>query len=791
MSKKYNLQKSLVIVESPAKCKKIEEYLGPGYKCIASFGHLREINSLDNIDFQNGFKIKYSIIDSPIKKKQIEKIRKEITDSCEVILATDDDREGEAIAWHICELFDLNVLKTKRILFHEITEKAIKEAIKNPTIIHMNTVYAQQARQVLDLIVGFKVSPLLWTKINKGLSAGRCQTPALKIIYDNDDEIKKNINNKVFNTIGYFTKKGIVFTNSKEYETEEEIELFLDKSISFQHIFTRNDPIKVFKKQPEPFTTSRIQQVCSNKLHISPKETMKICQELYESGYITYMRTDSKKYSKEFIETTKKYIIQNYNNDKYIHLNIDSLICDSSKPHEAIRCTNISCKNLSENTDLKFGSREKRVYQLIWQNTLESCMSEAIAFSITCSISAPLNTIYKCKSECIDFPGWLIVNGKETITNDNIISENDNEISECNNEYYYLLSIKQQMKLDPIKITSKIIIKNNKLHYTEAKLVQILEEKGIGRPSTYSSIVDKIQERGYVVKENIKGKTIECKDYELENGEIYEIETKREYGNENNKLVIKPLGILVIDFLYVFFSSLFNYNYTKQLEDKLDDICIGKTILKELCQECFHDISNLINNVKEEDEKNDEENKKMEIKIDDTHTYIIGKHGPVIKNVEIIKGEEIVNFKPVKKDIDIHKLQNGEYSINEIVDLSSKKEYILGKYEGKELILKKGKYGLYVTWGENQKSLSCFGNRPMENIEYIEVVKLLEQNGNLIRQISDNINIRKGPKGDYIFYKTSKMKKPQFFSLNKFEEDYKKCDKKIIKEWIEQIYKII
>jgi len=311
MSKKYNLQKSLVIVESPAKCKKIEEYLGPGYKCIASFGHLREINSLDNIDFQNGFKIKYSIIDSPIKKKQIEKIRKEITDSCEVILATDDDREGEAIAWHICELFDLNVLKTKRILFHEITEKAIKEAIKNPTIIHMNTVYAQQARQVLDLIVGFKVSPLLWTKINKGLSAGRCQTPALKIIYDNDDEIKKNINNKVFNTIGYFTKKGIVFTNSKEYETEEEIELFLDKSISFQHIFTRNDPIKVFKKQPEPFTTSRIQQVCSNKLHISPKETMKICQELYESGYITYMRTDSKKYSKEFIETTKKYIIQN------------------------------------------------------------------------------------------------------------------------------------------------------------------------------------------------------------------------------------------------------------------------------------------------------------------------------------------------------------------------------------------------------------------------------------------------------------------------------------------------
>jgi len=796
MPKKIKTTKTLLIVESPAKCKKIEEYLGPGYKCVASYGHLRTIPSLKNIDIENNFKPTYSIIDEIIKKRQIDILRKEIEKADDIMLSSDSDREGEMIAFSIIELFKLPI-NTKRITFNEITETALREAVNNPRTIDLNIVNAQQTRQILDILVGFKISPVLWKLISQpkgkenALSAGRCQTPALKLVYENQKEIDKSAEIKAYNTVGYFTNSNLAFELNKQIENEDDMIDFLDESSEFSHIYTCFQPHKVFKQPPEPFTTSKLQQVASNELHYSPKETMKICQTLYEGGYITYMRTDSKTYSEEFIETAVNYITKTYS-QQYIN---QTLIPDNNKSnenieskkdttkkskkkekknefaqeaHEAIRPTSISLKELPDDID----SKEKRMYKLIWTNTLESCMSDATFYSITANITAPLNLKYSFTSELIDFPGWKIV---------------ENKFSRENQTYQYLQTVKKDSVISYKKICSKVTIKGSKSHFTEAKLVQLLEEKGIGRPSTFSSIIDKIQERGYVKKEDIKGKEIICRDFELEEGEISEIENKRQFGNEKNKLVIQQLGIIVMEFLEKHFNPLFDYNYTSLMETSLDKIAKGEINWTEICSSCNKEIDNLIENIKNKT--------KFEVQIDDNNTFMIGKYGPVIKCVEESDGKEEITFKPVKKDFDINKLENGNYILGDIIETNKKQntQYILGQYQEKDVILRKGKFGLYVSWGENSKTLKELGNRPIENITFGEVLPLLEEGSNLIRVINPFLSIRKGPKGDYLFYKNSKMKKPSFYDIKSFsetKEDYKICNISILKSWITEKYNI-
>ena len=793
MSKKYSTSTTLVIVESPAKCKKIEGYLGPGYKCIASFGHLRELPSLSNINLQDNFKPTFQIINNALKKKQIEFLRKEIKNADDVILATDDDREGEGIAFHLLDLFHLPQ-NTKRIVFNEVTEKALQNAIKNPRTIDMNIVQAQQSRQILDLLVGFKITPILWKFISqnseKSLSAGRCQTPALRLVYDNQKDIDCTENKNVYNTLGYFTNMNLPFELNHQFEKEDEMVEFLDKTADFNHIYNCSEPIKVCKQPPEPFTTSKLQQTASNECHFSPKETMKLCQSLYEGGYITYMRTDSKKYSPEFIENTKNYILRNYD-PTYINENID-VLCGrnmnkkvvkkdgknkaksdtkndlSQEAHEAIRPTNISLKDLPE----KVNSRERRMYKLIWENTLESCMAAATYNSIKAQINGYNSLIFNYISELILFPGWKIVK---------------NKFSRDNKEYHYLQTIKQNYSINYNKITSKVTIKNVKMHYTEARLIQLLEEKGIGRPSTFAMLVDKIQERGYVKKDDVKGKSITVKDFELENDEISEIETMREFGNEKNKLILQPLGKIVMEFLDKHFINLLNYDFTREMEDDLDKISKGDVIWHDLCKKCNDKLDVMIEEVKK-CEKN-----KFEIKLDENHVYTLAKYGPVIKCVEKVEGKKITTYKSIRKDIELNmnKLENGGYQLEDIIENSETKknaatanQIVLGKYEEEDVVLKKGKFGLYVTCGELSKTLKKLGNRPMENIQLEEVIPLLEEGSNMVREISSDISIRKSKKGDYVFYKTSKMKKPKFISLKGFEEDYKTCDVDVLKSWL-------
>jgi len=854
---KIKLTTTVVIVESPAKCKKIEEYLGPGYKVIASFGHLRELGSLKNIDITNNFNPTYQIVNDDRKQKHIEFMRKDIGTADDVILATDDDREGEAIAWHICMLFDLPINTTKRIIFHEITEQAIQNAMLSPRIIDMNIVYSQQARQILDLLVGFTISPILWKYISKNsehsLSAGRCQTPALKLVYENQEEINNSPGIKVYNTVGYFTSQNLPFELNKQYDNEDKLLDFLEETVNFEHMYSCSDPRKVIKTPPEPLTTSRIQQMASNELHISPKETMKICQKLYEEGLITYMRTDSKKYSKDFIESTKTFIMKEYLDEKYIHPNINKLINTKDEiveqsdelhdescvkgtielvkttnkkttkksnkktdknpskkidkdekdekdknlcqeAHEAIRPTNINLKNTDDFIDKNLEPREKKLYKLIWETSIESCMCSAEYLSITASFTAPFKSKYQYSSEIMEFPGWKIVKTKS---------------NERNKDYSFLQTIKHQTSYNYKKITSLMTLKDTKQHYTEARLVQLLEDNGIGRPSTFSTLVDKIQERGYVKKENIEGVKIECVDFELEDDTITEKKIIKEFGNENNKLIIQPLGTIVMNFLDKHFNSLFNYEYTKTMENDLDKILKGEKEWIMLCKMCFDEMELQLKKLKE-----DENEKKHEIKIDENHSYIIGKFGPVIKCIDGKTQEEKDNiiFKTIKKDIDLTKLEKGEYKLEDLLESENEKEskkngILIGKFHSEDLFIKKGKYGIYAHWGENNKSLSCFGNRPIENILYDDVLKILMKDevfkddkdsknkslkykANVIREITNNVSIRNGSYGDYIFFKTSKMKKPVFYKLNGFKGDYKTCNIDLLKSWIIDQHKI-
>jgi DNA topoisomerase-1 len=793
MPKKYATRKTLIIVESPAKCKKIEEYLGPGYKCLASFGHLRELPSLQHIDVNNDYQPSFQMVEA--KKKQIELLKKEINSVDEVILACDADREGEAICFHLCELFGLSIERTKRIVFHEITETALLKAIQHPRIVDMNLVESQQSRQILDLIVGFNLSPLLWKYISSqaehSLSAGRCQTPALKLIYENQQEINDDLQKKVYRTTGYFTNLNLPFSLDKEYETEDQVTDFLFGSTSYKHEYSCSKPEKVFKKPPEPLITSTLQQKASNEFHYSPKETMKICQQLYEGGYITYMRTDSKVYSEEFIDSMKKYV-KNQWDETYLSPNVDSLISrkkeEETEPntqskkekkvsdslaqeaHEAIRPTQLILRELPT---IVTDTKQRKMYQLIWETTLESCMAPAIFYSLCAKISAFDQSSFRYSSELINFPGWKIVTKK---------------YSTENKEFQYLQTIAANYILSYKKMVSKVTMINTKSHYTEARLVQLLEEKGIGRPSTFSNLIDKIQERGYVKKENIQGKTVVCKDFELEGDEIVEMETKREFGNEKNKLVIQTLGIMVTEFLLKYFSPLFEYDYTKQMEEELDEIAQGKKTRHQLCRKCNEEVYYFIEQL-----KNSQETKK-EYKIDEDHTFLVGKYGPVIKCVEKNDaGKEIVTFKPVKKDMDLHKLQQGEYSLDEVIQTETSKkstELVVGLHNDEKVMLKKGKFGLYITWGKNTKTLKEFGNRPLESIRFEEIQKYLEEGSNMIREISDHMSIRKGPKGDYLFFKTAKMKKPQFYSLRGCKEDYKTCDLFALKQWLKETYQL-
>lgn len=783
----------LLIVESPAKCKKIEDLLGPGYKCIASFGHIRELqtkNGIKCIDVDNNYKPQFTIARG--KYKTVNSLKDAIQKSDEVLLATDDDREGEAIAWHICKVCRLDPLTTKRIIFHEITKSALTRAVNNPTTIDMNKVNAQKARQVLDLLVGFTVSPLLWKQFSYNkkspLSAGRCQTPALRLVYDNECDIKDNPGKACYDVKGDFTDKRIPFSLTSTLTSKEEAETFLEETVSHDHELTLTPVQSTHKSPPKPLTTSDLQQKASNVLHFSPKQTMASAQILYENGLITYMRTDSRTYSKEFIQSTKSHIISLYG-EIYIHPNIDVYalrVSDNAQDntndtsrgkktkaskkskagskkkdglaqeaHEAIRPTYISRSAIDEKG--KITQREVRLYQLIHNTALMSCMAPSEYDTFNAFISAPQTKQYRHHCEQVTFQGWEIVQGKPI----------------KNKLFPYLLSLEESHVSEDVpykQVSAQYTLKERKQHYTEAKLIQLLEARGIGRPSTFSMLLSKIQERGYVTKEDVEGTRLSCVDYTLKGNEIEEVEQERVLGTERNKLVLQPMGRLVIEFLSTNFDSLFAYEYTKHMEDTLDNIARGSKIWYTLCDECYTAMQSITSNISLE---------KVKIDIDERTVYTIGRYGPIFIRTE---EDGTKTTHPVKKDATLEDIRASS-NIDEFI--SQPDERSLGVYENKQVVLKKGRFGLYAVFGEKNISLKKL-KKKQNNISLDDVIPFLDESKQtgVLRSINENASLRTGKYGPYIMVKTKKMKKPKFIPLKKFPFDAETCEIETLEAFI-------
>lgn len=777
---------TLLIVESPAKCSTISKYLGPGYRCIATMGHMRYLDGLDSIDVKNNYKLDFTLMES--KKSQVKKIQSEIKMSAKIVLATDDDREGEAIAWHICDMFHLPIDKTERIVFHEITKDALEYAVKHPKRINMNIVHSAHARQILDLLIGYKISPFLWQHISSDgstLSAGRCQTPALRIVYENELErlkrltLNENSKNKenvghyssFYSIIGFFTKFNIPFSLIASFETQNKsrIDDFLKASIheNTKFIFKRvsQKPSTHVTKAPEPFTTSRLQQVASNEFAFSPSETMEICQTLYERGYITYIRTTGKSYSAEFVNSHMVPFIQEKWGQEYIKSEFISCVDkDTASAHEAIRPTDIMRFALTGD----YHAREQKIYKLIWRNTVESCMSDYTFSSLDTAVET--NILMEMKEQKLEsqsgdqnhfytflytchkpiFYGWKAVQG--------FTSEQQQQHGVMD----YLLTMRNLSEISCNRIESKVVFSSSglSLHYTEARLIQTLEEKEIGRPSTFSTIIEKIKERDYVKKQNVQGDSIECIEHVVSISEkkISTNTVRREFGNEKNKLIITSIGKSVCEFLISHFPRLFSYEYTKQMEDELDNIAcknsessIGSLEnLKRVCDECCREIRE---NIHKYNSENKEKMEKVIIKNDDG----------------------IVNKNSLSKS-------------------KSSNEHIVGTYGGFDIILKNGRFGKYVVWGKDgihRKSIekTHLQNKEFSNISLDEIIRFIENDSTdstdstldtktsegIIRFINDDVSIRSGKYGNYIFYKTMQMKKPKFISLKNFDKNIYTC----------------
>ena len=784
-------KKFLLIVESSSKCGSIETYLGPSYKCISCNGHIRVINDLKSINLKGDFETTYTV--DPDKKAHITKMESIIAGfpKQNIILATDHDREGEAIAWHICEVFGLPVETTRRILFHGVTKPALIKAVENPVLIDMNMVRAQQARQVLDLLVGFSISPLLWKYVFKNnqnaLSAGRCQTPALRLVYENEQEAKNKAETckQKHRIQACFFPQNLMFELQKEFETETEVCDFLSLSTTHPHKFTVY-PQKVSERMPpQPFNTSALLQQANNLLHIGAKETMACCQTLYQLGHITYMRTENRKYSPIFIETATKYISEKWS-DKHVHPNLmeKNGNTDVANPHEAIRATNIGMRNLVLIGDKNTGSIE-RVYKMIWLNTVQSCMAPA-TFNITpLEIDAPSNNVYKHTFEVPKFGGFLDAN--ETKTDGGSPSP----------ELIASMSLRfQTLKNKTVNynyIQSVVGFTNRHSRYSEASLISKLEDLGIGRPSTFSMLVDVIQTRKYVEKTDIAGTTVECHEYLLrpEGGSDNKPVAKsvvKTMGAEHKKLVIDPMGTVVIEFLMKHFDTFFSYDYTKQMEERLDRVASGQELWHAVCKDCYREIQRLIREVNKIEKK--------VYNIDENYVLIFYKEGFLLKHKSQTNEDGKPLLKSVKKGlkIDIGKLEAGEYTYD---DLAETERRILGMWRDYEIELKPGKFGAYVEYGEEKKVSLGKLKKPLDKIVLEDVVPILDASieekpatTSILRVLTPSLSIRNGKFGPYIFYKTEKMKTPKFLDLKGFDQGFGVCDAEELISWIKTTHKI-
>ena len=755
------MSSNLVIVESPAKAKTIEKYLGKDFKVTSCYGHIRDLAKDDkSIDKENGFIPTY--IPSPDKKKVIKELQTLKKKSSKVYIATDNDREGEAIAWHLKEILNLNEEEYERIVFREITKKAVLNSIENPTKINMDLVNAQQARRVLDRLVGFEISPILWKKIKRGLSAGRVQSVAVKFVVDRENEISIFKPESSFKTTAIFSLNSEKFTAelNTRFNNQEESERFLNecKNTSFK---VKNIEKKPSKRSPSaPFTTSTLQQEASRKIGFSPSLTMSTAQRLYEAGHITYMRTDSVNLSDEALENSKNVIESSYGNDYFKRRVFKTKSNSAQEAHEAIRPTNFSLDNAGK-TDT-----EKKLYNLIWRRTLASQMSESIFERTVVNINNGNKFEFKASGEIMVFDGFL------KLYNDN--SDNSKLLPKLEND-----SI-----LNTEEILCKQVFTKHPPRYSEASLIKKMEDSGIGRPSTFAETIRKIKEREYVVKEERDGKIIKSNEIRLISNEIsYEIKEEKT-GFEKNKIYPTNMGMFVTEFLNENFNSSFmDYSFTAKTESQLDQIAYKGRNWNSMIEEFYVVFSKLFDNVPEEryqleKELGEFQGKKMIARV--------AKFGPVI---QIGEKEDADEGFPKYFNMSSEQLIR-HISINEALDIINKKEENNSlptfEYDKGNIELKNGRYGFYLRFNDKNYKIDKEKYPEPKNLsadQAIEIVNTpIEKSKDILKEFDNGLQIRLGKYG----------KPPYFLAVrgteigNIFKEKRKKPFVGIPKEILEK-----
>lgn len=744
------MQENLVIVESPAKAKTIEKFLGKDYVVKSSFGHIRDLSKKGlGIDIDAHFAPDYEIL--PDKRKVVDELSKLSKSVDTVWLASDEDREGEAIAWHLAEVLDLPVDKTKRIVFHEITKPAILHAIETPRTIDMNLVNAQQARRVLDRIVGFELSPVLWKKVKPSLSAGRVQSVAVRLIVEREREIIAFQSTPYYRVVAQFyrtddqTKTLFKAELGTRFENKEQAEEFLRKSIGAAYTVTKVEEKPAKRYPAAPFTTSTLQQEAGRKLGMSVAQTMSVAQHLYEQGLITYMRTDSVNLSQQAIAQCKTEITSLFGEKYSAAHNYKTKTKGAQEAHEAIRPSYIDRMHI-EGTPA-----EKRLYELIWKRTVASQMVPAEIDRTTIAIGVDgTQWQYGATGEVIRFDGFLRLYSEST----------DDETSESSEAA--LPKLVEGEKVTATQVTATERFTAPPARYNEASLVKKLEELGIGRPSTYAPTITTIINRGYVVKQNREEQRRAYTQLTLgAQGRITEKNLTESFGKEKNRLSPTDIGMVVNDYLESQFSQIMDYNFTANVEKEFDRIAGGKITWSQMIEDFYGPFHKMVD--KAIGTQND---KSAQVRILGTdpatgHTVKarIGRYGPMVE-IEGAEGEKS-RFASLKKGQLIASI-----TLDEALELFALPRN-LGKYEGEDLIVGIGRYGAYVRYGKSFVSLAK-GDDPY-TIGYDRAVELIEQHKAAaaaaavpLKTFTEDADmlIKNGPYGAYIAYKGKNYRMP-------------------------------
>ncbi|GAB6071340.1 type I DNA topoisomerase [Thiomicrorhabdus hydrogeniphila] len=772
---------NLVIVESPAKAKTIEKYLGKDFTVRSSYGHIRDIQKKGmGIDLENGFIPNYEI--SADKKKNVAELRKLAKTAETVWLATDEDREGEAIAWHLAEALKLDINTTKRIVFHEITKPAIQTAIAEPRTVDLDLVDAQQARRILDRIVGFELSPILWKKIRTGLSAGRVQSVAVRLIVEREREVEAFESNFVFRVQGELNllddngqKVGVLeVKRTATFATEEEATAFLE-TVAKANLSVISLEEKPAKRTPKaPFTTSTLQQEASSKLGFSVKQTMMVAQRLYESGKITYMRTDSVNLSELAIEQAKNVITADYGSQYSHSRRFKTKNADAQEAHEAIRPTDFGVENVT-------GERnEQRLYQLIWRRAIASQMADAQLKRTTVEVGIDLlaNDKFTAKGEVVIFDGFLKVYDFDAKDAGGLLPP---------------MTIGQALSV--AELGARQSFSRPPARYNEASLVRTLEEMGIGRPSTYAPTIDTVQQRGYVVKEDREGKPREYRQITLSEGDV-KAETLTEMaGTEKNKLFPTDIAGIVTNFLTKHFGDILDYQFTAKVEDKFDVIAQGKMQWQEMLGDFygqFHPKVIAAEDVSREEAgqarslgNHPQSGKPMFVKI--------GRFGPYVQEgdgendekptfASLMPGQKM-DLLTLDEALELFKLPREVGEMPEAYKAKAVDGSEFGVEKGQIIIAKQGPFGPYLEYGPKMYA-PIKGFDPL-SITLEESVALIE---NKIQADADKIiktfpgtdvKILKGRWGPYITDVTTKKNAKIAKDEDALELDFDECQKRL------------